>query len=105
MLRRVLLLLVALAFAGSPAARAQAKPDFSGTWTFASSAPAGYAGSAGWGIPAPTMVIKQSATEISVDSGQYGGPMKVVYKLDGSDTIWEAPATSQSGATTIVKWR
>jgi hypothetical protein len=31
--------------------------------------------------------------------------MKVVYKLDGSDTIWDAPSTTQSGSTTVVKWR
>jgi hypothetical protein len=31
--------------------------------------------------------------------------MTVVYKLDGTDTIWEAPSTTQSGSTAVVKWR
>ena len=31
--------------------------------------------------------------------------MAVVYKLDGSDTNWEAPSKTQSGSTAIVKWR
>jgi hypothetical protein len=31
--------------------------------------------------------------------------MTVVYKLDGSDNIWEAPSATQSGSTAIVKWR
>jgi hypothetical protein len=31
--------------------------------------------------------------------------MRVVYKLDGSDTIWDAPWTSQTGASAVVKWR
>ena len=56
-------------------------------------------------MPSPAIVIRQSATEIAVESGQFGGQMKVVYKLDGSDTIWEAPSASQSGSTAVVKWR
>ena len=45
------------------------------------------------------------ASEITVASAQYGGQLTVVYKLDGSDTIWEAPSSTQSGSTAIVKWR
>jgi len=105
MIKRIVLLLVALT-AIVPAAWAQARPDLSGTWKFSASTPANYPGSAGWGVPSPTIVLKQSATEITVQSGQYGAqPMTVVYKLDGSDTIWEAPSVTQSGSTAIVKWR
>lgn len=105
MMRRVVLLSVALTVILPAAARAQGKPDFSGTWKFATSTPPNYPGSAGWGVPSPTIVVKQSATEITVEGGQFGGQMKVVYTLDGSDTIWEAPATSQSGSSAVVKWR
>jgi hypothetical protein len=42
---------------------------------------------------------------VTIQSGQYGGQMTVVYKLDGSDTIWEAPSMTQSGTTAVVKWR
>lgn len=85
---------------------AQARPDFSGSWKHASSMPANYPGSNGWGIPSPTIVITQNAAEITIESGQFGRqPMKVVFKLNGTDTVWEGPSSSQSGSTAIVKWR
>jgi len=106
MMMRVVLLSLAIGFGVSPVARAQAKPDLSGTWTLSGTTPPNYPGSAGWGVPSPTVVVKQSASEISIQSGQYGAqPMTVVYKLDGTDTIWEAPSTTQSGSTAVVKWR
>ena len=106
MMMRVVLLSLAIGFGVSPVASAQAKPDLSGTWTLSATNPPNYPGSAGWGVPSPTVVVKQSASEISIQSGQYGAqPMTVVYKLDGTDTIWEAPSTTQSGSTAVVKWR
>ena len=105
MTQRIVRLSIALALALPAAAWAQAKPDFSGTWKFAASSPANYPGSAGWGIPSPTVVVRQSATEVTIESGQFGGQMTVVYALDGSDKIWEAPSTTQSGSTAVVKWR
>lgn len=103
---RVVLLIVTAALALPALAAAQAKPDLSGTWTLSATTPPNYPGSAGWGVPSPTVVVKQSASEISIQSGQYGArPMTVVYKLDGTDTIWEAPSTTQSGSTAVVKWR
>jgi hypothetical protein len=48
MMKRVVLLSVALALALPGVARAQAKPDFSGSWKFTASTPANYPGSAGW---------------------------------------------------------
>lgn len=115
MMARMVMLLVALTVipsaAGSPQSKpaqsrpGQSLPNFSGTWTFATSNPPNYPGSAGWGVPSPTIAITQSATEITVESGQFGGQMNVVYKLDGSDRIWEAPSVTQSGSTAVVKWR
>jgi hypothetical protein len=105
MIKRFALLLVALTVA-VPAAWAQEKPDLSGTWKLSATNPPNYPGSAGWGVPSPTVVVKQNASEISIQSGQYGAtPMTVVYKLDGADTIWEAPSMTQSGSTAVVKWR
>jgi len=105
MIRHITMLLAALTVA-VPAAWAQAKPDLSGTWKLSATNPPNYPGSAGWGVPSPTVVVKQSASEISIQSGQYGAtPMTVVYKLDGTDTIWEAPSMTQSGSTAVVKWR
>jgi hypothetical protein len=68
--------------------------------------PANYPGSNGWGIPSPTIMINQSAAELTIESGQFGKqPMKVVFRLDGKDNVWEGPSASQSGSTAIVKWR
>lgn len=100
--RFVVLLVLALPVSGV----AQARPDFSGTWTHVSSVPPNYPGSNGWGVPSPTMVVRQNAGEIAIESGQFGSqPLKVVFKLDGSDTIWEGTSSSQSGNTAVVKWR
>ena len=86
------------------AAWAQAKPDLSGTWNLSGTNPPNYPGSAGWGVPSPTIVVKQGPTEVAIDSAQYGArQMTVVYKLDGSDTIWDAPSVTQSGTTAIVR--
>jgi hypothetical protein len=85
---------------------AQGRPDFSGTWKYASSMPANYPGSNGWGIPSPTIVIKQNTMEMAIESGQFGRqPMKVVFRLDGKDNLWDGPSASQSGSAAIVKWR
>jgi hypothetical protein len=104
-MKRITLLLVALTV-GVSAAWAQAKPDFTGSWKLSATTPPNYPGSAGWGVPSPTLVVKQSPTEVTIQAGQYGPmPMTVTYKLDGSDTIWEAPSVTQSGSTAVVKWR
>jgi hypothetical protein len=88
------------------AAAAQSRPDFSGTWKLSATTPPNYPGSAGWGVPSPTLVVKQTPIEVTIQSGQYGpNPMSVVYKLDGSDNIWDAPSITQSGTSAVVKWR
>ena len=105
MTRQVASYAVVLALALPVIAHGQAKPDFSGTWTVSGKEPSAYNGSNGLGVPS-TMTIKQSATEVTIESGQFAAqPMRVVYKLDGSDNIWEASGSSQSGVTTTVKWR
>jgi len=104
--RRMRSLVVALTVTLSAALSAQGRPNLSGTWKFVASNPANYPGSNGWGVPSPTIVITQSPTELTIESGQFGAsPIKVLYKLDGSDTVWEGPSSSQSGSTAIVKWR
>ncbi len=102
---RMTLLIAALTI-GASAVWAQAKPDLSGTWKLAATNPPNYPGSAGWGVPSQTLIVKQTPTEVTIQGGQYGAtPMTVVYKLDGSDTIWEAPSMTQSGSSAVVKWR
>lgn len=79
-------LVVALAVAGY----AQ-KPDFSGTWTpdvdaaAAATPPAGGGGGGGRGGGGP-MTVKQTATELSVETQGRNGPQTRTYKLDGSET-------------------
>ena len=103
--RRIAALVIATAVLPASVS-AQARPNFAGTWKFSTSMPANYPGSNGWGVPSPTMVVTQTAGEITIESGQFGAtPIKVIYKLDGTDTIWDAPSSSQSGNTAIVKWR
>jgi hypothetical protein len=85
---------------------AQGRPNFAGTWKYSSSVPPNYPGSNGWGVPSPTIVVTQNATDLTVESSQFGAtPMKVVYRLDGTDTVWEGTSSSQSGSTAVVKWR
>jgi hypothetical protein len=79
-------LLVAVLAAAVPfSARAQGKPDFSGTWTRDTAksdpAPQGRGGGGGG-----TQTIKQTATEIAVTVAGRGGPETQIYKLDGSET-------------------
>src|SRR2546428_7662442 len=101
-MRRVVLSLVAFALALPAIARAQGKPDFSGTWKYDKSEPPGYKGTGGgWAVPAPTFVMRQTGTDITVESDTYGKPMKMLYKLDGSDNITEAQGESQSGVAAV----
>jgi len=91
-------LVVALAVAGY----AQ-KPDFSGTWAPdvdpAAAAPAG-GGGGGRGGGGP-MTVKQTATELSVETQGRNGAQTRVYKLDGSET--EMPM-GQGTAKVSAKW-
>jgi hypothetical protein len=96
-----LVVLVGLALAFPPAPWAQQRPNLSGTWQLDTSEPAGYTGAAGsntlfpesstgraWGAHARTLVIKHTATEVTVESTHFGNNERrqFVYKLDGSDT-------------------
>jgi len=84
---------------------AQGKPDFSGTWTMDAArsdpAPAGRGGGGG----AATVTIKQTASELTVQSEGRQGPQTMTYKLDGSESKNEQ--MGRGGAMTVVskaKW-
>jgi hypothetical protein len=93
-------------------ALAQAKTDFSGTWTFdeakSDPAPARAGGGGGGGgrgggrmggAPATAMTIKQTGTELTMERTMAQGPQTVTLKLDGTDstnTIGAGPATSKA---------
>jgi hypothetical protein len=81
---------------------AQAKPDFSGSWTpeVDPAAAAGGGGGRGGGGP---ITVKQTATEISVERAGRGGgaPTTTVYKLDGSET---KVTMGPNEGTATAKW-
>ena len=87
---------------------AQAKPDFSGTWTpepaagapAGGGAPGGGGGGGGRGMVGP-MTVKQSATELTVETTGGRGPTTRTYKLDGSETKIQM---GQMEATATAKW-
>ncbi len=79
---------------------AQAKPDFSGTWS-PDPPPAADAGG-GRGMGGGPMTVKQTATELSVESAGRGGtPQTRVYKLDGSESKF---TMGQGEAVATAKW-
>jgi hypothetical protein len=104
-MKRVLLLAATMAAILPFAARAQGKPDFSGTWTLDTAksdpAPAGRGGGGG----AATQTIKQTGTELSIQTEGRQGPQTMTYKLDGSESKNEQ--MGRGGAQTVVskaKW-
>jgi hypothetical protein len=88
-------LVVALAVAGY----AQ-KPDFSGTWTPEPAADAAAGGGGGRGMGGP-MTVKQTATELSVETQGRNGAQTRTYKLDGSETDM---TMGQMTAKVSAKW-
>ena len=90
---------VALAVAGY----AQ-KPDFSGAWTpevDPAAAAAGGGGGGGRGMGGGPMTVKQTPTELSVETQGRNGPQTRVYKLDGSETEMQM---GQMTAKVSAKW-
>lgn len=79
---------------------AQAKPDFSGSWA-PEADPAAAAGGGGRGGFGGPMTVKQTATELTVESQGRGGPVSRVYKLDGSESKF---TMGQGEATATAKW-
>jgi hypothetical protein len=101
-MRRKLALTAALVVALAAAGYAQ-KTDFSGAWTpdvdpAAAAAAGGGGGGRGGGGP---MTVKQTATELSVETQGRNGPQTRVYKLDGSETEM---AMGQMTAKVSAKW-
>src|SRR5262245_15651186 len=96
-MKKALFLALAAAIVLPFTARAQAKPDFSGTWTLDASksdAPMGRGGRGG-GAAGP-MTITQDAGSLT----QKRGEQTLVYKLDGSESSNEVQGR---GGTQTVK--
>ena len=116
---RAVLLLVTLALVAPVTTWAQARgqgaalklPDFSGKWTYQPPAEVGRGGRVAgggprvggldgggytnWGPAAPTLVITQTTTEITLDKGP--GETKWAYKLDGTEQVIPDPTNKEPG--------
>ena len=91
MKRVVIALGVVLLFA-APVLRAQAKPDFTGTWKINAAKSGQVTGNTPNVAFASQLDVKQSATELSVASTSVRqAPSTAVYKLDGSMITVSAP--------------
>src|SRR5436190_21768498 len=107
-MKRVLLTALVAAMVIPFPARAQGKPDFSGTWTMDAAksdpAPQGRGGGGG-GMGGGTLTVKQTGTELTVTSEGRQGPQTMTYKLDGSPSSNEV--MGRGGAQTVkstAKW-
>ena len=105
-MKRVLLTAIVAAMVIPFPARAQGKPDFSGTWTMDAAksdpAPQGRGGGGGGG---GSVTIKQTGTELMVTSEGRQGPQTMTYKLDGSESSNQV--MGRGGAQTVkstAKW-
>lgn len=85
-MRRTLGLTAAVVVAIAMTAFAQAKPDFSGTWTPVPAADAAGGGGGGRGMGGGPMTVKQTADTLSIERQGRNGAMTQEYKLDGSET-------------------
>ena len=88
-MKRALVVCLAVALAAPALGWAQGKADFTGTWTLdeakSDPAPAGRGGRGG--ATASKLVIKQTASELTVESTMPNGAQTAVYKLDGSESV------------------
>ena len=78
--------IAAAVFAVATVAFAQAKPDFSGTWTpdQPAAAPGGGGGRMGMGGP---MTVKQPPDTLTIERSMGDNKISTVYKLDGTETV------------------
>ena len=92
--RLVLSLSAALLFAAGLSA--QAKPEFSGTWTIVTPTP---------GAP-PTMIITQDATSVGEAMGDKEGSPVVTIKLDGTESRMTTPMQNREMVmVSTAAWR
>ena len=107
-MRRNVLMAGALALVlAVPAANAQDKPNFSGTWnrvTDPNAAPTGGRGGGRGGI-GMTATITQDAKTLTITRTTQNGEVKTVYNLDGSDSKNMAGrAGQQTEQVSNAKW-
>ena len=88
-MKKIALLVLAMAVVVAGMSFAQAKPDFSGKWApkvDANAAPPAGGGARG-GMGGGPMTIKQTATELTQEVVRGENTMTTIYKLDGTETV------------------
>ena len=95
-------IIAAAVLAVASVAFAQAKPDFSGTWTIDATAapPAGGGGARGGGMGG-AMVVKQTADTLTIERTRGENKVTTTYKLDGTESV--NTMAGREGATMEVK--
>jgi polyisoprenoid-binding protein YceI len=104
-MKRTLLLAFVAAFVTAGLVLAQAKPDFSGAWTLdPSKSEMGRMGGGpgGGGMGEMTVVIKQTASELSIERKMGETVSTTVYKLDGTESVNKGPRGGEVKST--AKW-
>jgi len=111
-MKRVSMLIGAVAVVlWAASAFAQAKPDFSGSWTLDAEktaaanpemAAGGGGGRGGRGGGAGAMTIKHDGSSLTVETQGRQGPQSVTYKLDGSEV--QVPGGRGGAATAKAVW-
>ena len=102
MIHKTALLAVAVALAAAGVSLAQDKPDFSGTWVLnmeKSNLGAGRPVTVPGGRTV-TLVVKQTAAEMSIERQTGTQKDTAVYKLDGSECTNKLPGGSEVKSTT-----
>jgi pectate lyase len=112
-MRKIALLVVALALVVTGLAVAQGKVDFSGKWAPKvdpnAAPPAGGGGGGGRGGGGGPMTVKQTATELTQERTMGENTMTTVFKLDGTESVnktqrGESKSTAKfDGAKLVIK--
>jgi hypothetical protein len=92
--------IAAAVFAVATLAFAQAKPDFSGTWTPDPPPDQAAGGGGGRGMGGP-MTVKHTGDTLVVERTTGRGPVSTTYKLDGSE---QKITMGQNEGTASAKW-
>jgi hypothetical protein len=112
-MKKIALLVVALALVVTGLAVAQGKVDFSGKWAPKvdpnAAPPAGGGGGGRGGMGGGPMTVKQTATELTQERTMGENVMSTVYKLDGTESVnktqrGESKSTAKfDGAKLVIK--
>jgi hypothetical protein len=97
-------LVAAAVLAVSTVAFAQAKPDFSGTWTLDAEA-SGMTGGGGRGMGGGPMTVKQTADTLTTEMTRGENKVTMTYKLDGTESKNTVTMRGESiEQTAMAKW-